>query len=125
MKKGLILGLSLFMSIAVMAQKVTYQNMDDANKAKLNGVFNFDFDKAYPKIKLDKATTYYTQYFNVEYKENDNGYSATITMISKEPTAKRIIERYFVTLGVKTITAGDEELEVRPFIKKYLLLPGE
>lgn len=125
MKKVLSLILGLVLTSSLVAQKVTYNDMTKPNDAKLNGVFHFSFDQAFPKIKLDKAVTYYTDYFTVNYTTTKNGHDAVITMINKDPSARRVIERYLVGLGVKSINAGTENLEVRPFLTKYIILPTE
>ncbi|MFK8037686.1 MAG: hypothetical protein AB8B74_05310 [Crocinitomicaceae bacterium] len=125
MKKVLTLILGLVLTSTVMAQKVTYNDMAQPNVAKLNGVFHLSFDKAFPKIKLDKAVTYYTDYFTVDYTATTTGHDAVITMINTDPLARRVIERYLVTLGVKTIDAGTNNLEIRPFLTEYVILPAE
>ncbi len=125
MKRGFVLFIGLFLTLISSAQNVSYQDSEKANTAKLEGVFNFNFDGTFSKEKLDKATTYYAQYFEVEYQKIENGYSAKITMLDENPISRKIIERYFTTLNVKLIEAGEENLEIRPFIKKYLMLPTE
>lgn len=125
MKKVFSLILGLVLGSSLTAQKVTYNDVIKPNDAKLNGVFNLSFDQAFPKIKLDEATAYYTDYFSVDYTPTKIGHDAKITMITSDPLARRIIERYLITLGVKSINAGNENLEIRPFLTKYIILPTE
>ena len=125
MKKIYSLILGLLLSVSVFGQNVTYTDLATANEAKQNGVFHFDFDNQFTLEALNKASAFYTDHFTVVYTKTKVGHSATITMVNGDPLARRVIERYFATLGVQKIDIDGTPLEVRPFLMKFVMYPAK
>lgn len=124
MKKIHILFLSIIISATVIGQNVEYADISNPNEAKISGVFHFNFDHAFTLDNLTKASDYYTEHFKAEYVKTNDGYSATITILTADQLSRKVLERYFITLGVQKIDIGSGSfLEVRPFLQKFIALP--
>jgi len=125
MKKLFSAILLLLASTASIGQTVEYTDLSTANEAKLNGVFHFNFDAHFTADALDKASAFYTKQFKVDYVKTSTGHSATITILTDDNLSRKILERYFATLGVQKINVDGAELDMRPFLFKFVMLPKE
>jgi hypothetical protein len=125
MKKLISALFSIIVSATVLGQNVTYTDLSNPNEAKLNGVFHFNFDNTFTEDQLTKASNFYTEHFTAEYKATSAGFEATITIVSDDQLSRRVLERYFATLGIQKIGIDGSFLEVRPFLMKFIMLPQE
>ncbi|MFK8046413.1 MAG: hypothetical protein AB8B72_13035 [Crocinitomicaceae bacterium] len=125
MKKIFSAILLVLISASVIGQSVEYKDITTANEAKLNGVFHFDFDSYFTSDALKKASGFYTEQFKVDYIKTATGHTATITILTDDNLSRKVIERYFATLGVQKINVDGAEVDVRPFLFKFVMLPRE
>ena len=125
MKKLYSLIFGLLLSVAVFGQNVTYTDISNANEAKVNGVFHFAYDKQFTLEGLTKASDYYTEHFTAVYTKTEAGYEAVITILTNDQLSRRVLERYFATLGVQKIDIGGSPLETRAFLMKFVMLAAK
>jgi len=113
--------IGLFLSVSVFGQKVIYTSVDNVNKAKADGIFNFELDKAYSIEKINKTKAYYTEYFTVTTKSIENGTSIQIKLIKETEMARRVIYRFFVSLDAKQIGIMGSPVPLDKFMEKFIL----
>ena len=117
---GLILG--LFLTVTTFANGgVTYTDAATAEKAKTEGVFNFEFDSHFTVESIKKAATYYESYFSVTPVKSETGVNVLIKLIEDNDMARRVVTRFFVSLEVKEITVNGAAISVDDFIAKYVM----
>ena len=124
MKKisSIIVGLLLTVSVFA-GGKVTFLDTKTANEAKQTGVFHFEFDDTYTVEQINKAKVYYEKYFTVSARKTDTGINVTIKVIDPDDEiARRIEQRFFVTLDVKMIDVMGTDVELMTFLKKFVLI---
>lgn len=122
MKKIYSLIFGLLLSVAVIGQNVSYNDISNPNEAKLNGVFHFSFDSQFTLESLTKASAFYTEHFTALYTQTPDGFDATITILTTDQLSRRVLERYFATLGIQKIDIGGSALETRAFLMKFVML---
>ncbi len=122
MKKILGLVLGMLLTVTTFAGNgVTYTSNSADGKAKIEGVFTFDFDKDFTVEQINKTAKYYTSYFTVTPVKTENGIKVTIKLVEDNEMARRVVNRFFVSLEVKEISVGDKNLPVEDFVSKYVM----
>lgn len=86
--------------------------------SKVSGEYNFVLPADQTKEKVEKAASYYTSYFTVEYDEKAN--SAKITMADDEPRTKFIIARFLSATGAQHVKVDDSVITMDQFIQSYI-----
>ncbi len=87
-------------------------------ESKVSGEYNFVLAADQSKEKVEKAASYYTPYFTVNYDETAN--SAKITMIDDEPRSKFIIARFLSATGAQYVKVDDSVITMDQFIQSYI-----
>lgn len=122
MRNLLALTLMLTLSLLTFGQdqgeafvKGTETSMIAAKKA---GVFEFKLPAEATKDEVEKNKAYYTDYFSVDYKSEIQ--IALIKMVDNTPQARRVITRFLISNGVRTIKLGDTKYTVAEFYDNFL-----
>lgn len=117
---GVLLGLMI--SISTFANGgVIYSDASTADKSKTEGVFNFAFDETYTIEKINKTAQYYTNYFEVTPVKTESGIKVSLKLIEDNEMSRRVITRFFVSLGVKEISVDGATVILEDFIAKYVM----
>ena len=122
MKKifGLVAG--LMMTFAVSAQSgVTFTDANaDYNKTTTQ-TFHFDFSSNYTADQIKEGSQYYLDYFTVTVTEKDGGHAVEIKLVEDTEMSRRVVTRFFVTLGVENIGVNGTNMDVHEFVTQYIL----
>lgn len=86
--------------------------------AKKAGVFEFKLPAESTREEVEKNKAYYTDYFSVEYKPEIQ--IAIVKMIENTAGNRRVITRFLVSNGVRTIKLGDTPYTVAEFYDNFL-----
>jgi hypothetical protein len=122
MKKLLGLVLGMFLTVSTFANGgVTYNDVSTAEKSKTEGVFNFSFDSGFSIDDINKTAKYYTNYFTVTPVKTENGINVTIKLVEDNEMARRVVNRFFVSLEVKEINVNGTMIPVEKFVTKYVM----
>jgi hypothetical protein len=122
MKKILGLVLGMFLTISTFANGgVTYNDASTAEKSKTEGVFNFSFDSNFTLEDINKTAKYYTNYFTVVPVKTENGINVTIKLVEDNEMARRVVNRFFVSLEVKDIDVNGTMIPVEKFVTKFVM----
>jgi hypothetical protein len=123
MKKILTLVLIAFIGGTVVAQdapsKAKIENAEKFTASKEKGIYVFQMPSSVTAEQIKKASSYYTQYFTVNF--DAKSHDAKITMLKNDNVSKHVIIRFLVTTGVKYITMGGEDFDVETFFQKYII----
>ena len=122
MKKLLSLFVGLLLTVSVFAQgKVVFADIDDVAQAKSLGVYHFEFDNTFTNDQISKVKDYYTAYFKVSTLETENGIFVTLKLVDDSEMAKRVVQRFFVSLNVQKIDVMGTDVEVAEFVRKFVM----
>ncbi len=122
MKKLLGLVLGMFLTVTTFANGgVTYSDASTAEKSKTEGVFNFSFDSEFTLEEINKTAKYYTSYFTVTPVKTENGINVTIKLVDDNEMARRVVNRFFVSLEVKEINVNGTKVPTEQFVTKYVM----
>jgi len=122
MKKLLGLVLGMFLTLTTFANGgVTYSDASTAEKSKTEGVFNFSFDSEFTLDEINKTAKYYTSYFTVTPVKTESGINVTIKLVEDNEMARRVVNRFFVSLEVKEINVNGTKIPTEQFVTKYVM----
>lgn len=93
-------------------------NLESLKKEVREGVFTFVLPESITEADVNKSAQYYTDYFTVTY--NDNSKVANIKMKENTPAARRVIIRFLLSSGVKSIDFQGKEHTINDFYEKFL-----
>lgn len=119
MKKILGLAAGLLLTAATFGQSVVKFNdaSADYNKTTTHA-FHFTIGSQYSEADVTNASTYYTAYFSVTYVAG----AVTIELVDDTEMNRRIIQRFFVTLGVSEVDVNGTNMPLDNFVDTYILL---
>lgn len=121
MKKIFGLALGLLLTAFTYGQTVTF-NDTGANYNKATATeFNFSLDATYTNQGISDASAYYTDYFTVTPQASANGHDINIKLVENTEMNRRIITRFFLTLGAQEITVNGSALTTDDFIQTYIM----
>lgn len=118
MKKILLILTVVLSSIAATAQETATTTAASLTKGKTSGVFEFALPASVTAEQVEKAKSYYTQYFTVAFDQKSH--QAVLTMTKNEPINRRVMHRFLVTLNVQTIKVDSEDYTFDALYDKYL-----
>lgn len=87
-------------------------------KSKSSGEFEFKFETERTKASIDKAASFYTQHFTVDYNEETG--VVKIDMVENTQGSRAIISRFLSYNQVKFVKVDNENLSMTDFIELYL-----
>lgn len=114
----LMLSLAMFSFTQQKGEAFIKGNETSMNAAKETGVFEFKLPNTATKIEVEKNKAYYTDYFTVEYKPELQ--IALIRMVDNTAGNRRVITRFLVSNGVRTVKLGDTSYTVAEFYEKFM-----
>jgi hypothetical protein len=122
MKKISIFLIITLLTISTFANGVvTYNDASTAEKSKTEGVFNFSFDSNFTLEDINKTAKYYTNYFTVTPVKTENGINVTIKIVEDNEMARRVVNRFFVSLEVKEVDVNGTMIPVEKFVTKFIM----
>lgn len=121
MKKIFGLAIGLLLTAFTFGQTVTFNDAGpNYNKASVTE-FNFSLDATFTDQKITDASTYYTDYFTITPQATANGHDISIKLVEDTEMNRRIITRFFMTLGAPNITVGGNSLAIDDFMQTYIM----
>lgn len=123
MKKILGLAAGFILTVATYAQSgVAFSDANDSYDKKAVTSFNFEFASNFTAEDIDKSAVFYTSYFTVKSVASPVGHTVTITLVEDNEMARRVVGRFFISMGVETIAVNGTEIQVQDFVAKYIML---
>ncbi|WP_417265514.1 hypothetical protein [Brumimicrobium sp.] len=119
MKKIITLIAIMFFALVSFAQTAKVEGDKDllkANLAKKEVIFVMPSEITSETI--DKSAQYYTDYFTVEY--SDETKVAKILLISDAESDRRVIMRFLLSSGVRTIQFDGNDYTIMEFYSNFL-----
>jgi ABC-type cobalt transport system substrate-binding protein len=119
MKTIMMTMIALIIGTFTFAQTVEYKgSKENIAKAVEKGEFIFVFSDGSSSEDIDKNAQYYTDYFKVAYDAESK--EATIVMVDNSEMGRRVITRFLLSSGVKSVTMDGENHTLNDFFEKYL-----
>jgi hypothetical protein len=123
MKKIALLVLLSFFGLQLNAQdgtsyKAKVESMDKIIKSRNTGVYEFQFPTSMNADEISKNAAYYTQYFTVNHEKNSG--KVTITMVENTEKSRLVINRFFISNGVREIAMEGTTYSVEKFYEDFL-----
>ena len=70
---------------------------------------------------MQEGSQYYLDYFTVTVTEKDGGHAVEIKLVEDTEMSRRVVTRFFVTLGVENIGVNGTNMDVHEFVTQYIL----
>lgn len=86
--------------------------------SKTTGEYEFHFATERSKESVEKAASYYTSNFTVEFDEASN--TATLKMIENNVTSRTIVARFLSVNQVRFVEIDGMNIDMGEFIESYL-----
>lgn len=119
MKKIFTLLVGLIFTIGSFAQVAKVEgDKSTLDKALAENQVAFVMPENTTEAEVLRSAQYYTEYFTVDY-DADNGV-ATITLVNEDPMAKRVITRFLLSTGVRTVNFDGEDYTIMEFYTSFL-----
>jgi hypothetical protein len=122
MKK--ILGLAFGLMIGAFSygqSAATFsENVSNYDKATTTA-FHFNLDQSITADAINDNAVYYTDYFTVAATDNNGGHDITITLAQDDEMSRKVIQRYFVSMQVQTISVDGTDVQVLDFMNTYII----
>lgn len=67
---------------------------------------------------VEKSAQYYTDYFTVDFKPATN--KARINLLNQEEQARRVITRFLLSTGVRTVNFDGKDYTIMEFYSNFL-----
>lgn len=122
MKKILGLATGLLLTVFTFAHHgVTFNDAgDNYNKAEV-ATFNFSMGDDFTAEQINKAASYYTNYFTTSTAPNaEGGHNVSFTLVEDTDMSRKVIMRFFVSLEVSEIDVNGTHLELNTFMADYI-----
>lgn len=99
--------------------QVSFAKDASALTSEINkGSFVLKFNPKIDEVRLKKNAAYYTKYFTVAFDASSA--NATIHLMDKTPSSRKIVERFLVANDIKEVLIGQETLSVQTFSERFL-----
>ena len=121
MKKIFGLALGLLLTAFTYGQTVTFNDAGANYNKATTTEFNFSLDNTYTNQSISDASTYYTDYFTIVPTATTGGHDINIKLIEDTEINRRIITRFFLTLGAQEITVNGSALTTDDFMQTYIM----
>lgn len=119
MKKLITLFTILIFTAISFAQTAKVEGDKALLEEKLsNNIVEFIMPSETTSEDVSKSAQYYTEYFTVEY--DDDSKVAKIVLVNEDPIAKRVITRFLLSTGVRTINFSGEDHTIMGFYSTFL-----
>ncbi|WP_107039349.1 hypothetical protein [Brumimicrobium mesophilum] len=119
MKKLIILfAITLFASIGF-AQTAMVEGTAATLKQKLSdNVVEFKMPSEVTNEVVEKSAQYYTDYFTVNFSTDSK--VAKINIVDQEEQARRVITRFLLSTGVRTVNFEGKDYTIMEFYSNFL-----
>ncbi|MBD3636675.1 MAG: hypothetical protein HUJ25_04980 [Crocinitomicaceae bacterium] len=121
MKKILGLAFALMIGALTFGQSpVTFT--EDLSSFDKNSTteFHFTFDNTISGENISKNSSFYTDYFEVVADQRDDGHAVAIVLNQDDEISRKVIQRFFVSLQVKTIMVDGNDMDLNEFMETYI-----
>ncbi|RFC54353.1 hypothetical protein [Brumimicrobium aurantiacum] len=119
MKKLIILFAMAFLTSLGFAQTATVEGTAANLKENLAEDFiEFTMPSEVTTEDVEKSSQYYTDYFNVSFDDNTN--LARIDLVNQDQQAKRVITRFLLSTGVRTVNFEGTDYTIMEFYSNFL-----
>ena len=122
--KKIIYSIVLLISMSSLAYAQEADNSVKSNgkvelvKSKTTGEYQFNFATERTKESVEKAASYYTANFIVDYDEASN--AATLKMIENSVTSRTLIARFLAVNQVRFVEIDGMNVSISEFTDSYL-----
>lgn len=107
------------MTFAQEAENIAKSNgKTELVNSKTTGEYQFHFVTERTKESVEKAASYYTSNFTVDFDEASN--TATINMIENDVTSRTIVARFLAVNQVRFVEIDGTNVDMSVFIESYL-----
>ncbi|HLV42680.1 MAG TPA: hypothetical protein VKY37_10395 [Brumimicrobium sp.] len=119
MKKLITLIAIMIFSLSAFAQIAKVEGSEEVLKENLadNRVV-FIMPSEMTSETIEKSAQYYTDYFTVDYDEKSQ--KAKILLISGDESDRRVIVRFLLSSGVRTISFAGSDYTIMEFYSSFL-----
>lgn len=119
MKKLIILfAITLFASVGF-AQTATVEGTAATLKKNLSENYvQFTMPSEVTSEVVEKSAQYYTDYFTVDFKAESK--TARINILDQEDQARRVITRFLLSTGVRTVSFEGKDYTIMEFYSNFL-----
>lgn len=121
MKKIFGLAFGLLLTAFTYGQTVTFNDAGPNYNKLTTTEFNFSLDATYTDQGIVDASAYYTDYFTITPQTTATGHDINIKLVEDTEINRRIITRFFMTLGTQEITVGGNALTTENFMQTYIM----
>lgn len=119
MKKLIMIFVVAVLSFAINAQTAVFTgNASSITSNVDDGMFEIEMPASVNKDASDKVVGYYSDYFTVNYNETSN--VVKIDMVDNSSLGRRVITRYLLSLGIKSVELDGEKYTINDFYSTYL-----
>ena len=119
MKKLFTLIITIAFATISFAQTANVEgNKDSLEKKLADNYVEFLMPKNTKTEEVEKSAQYYTEYFTVEFDEVSK--KAKIKLIDMDPMARRVITRFLLSAGVRTINFDNQDYTIMEFYSNFL-----
>lgn len=112
---ALVVTLAAFAASAQRTASISSKLVEDGNS---KGKYVFTLAPDVTSAEVDKMKGYYTSYFTVDFSQTKH--EATVTMVSKDEMAHRVIMRFLSGLGMNTVSVDGTDKPLDKFFEEYL-----
>lgn len=122
--KKLIYSIVLLVSMTSLTYAQEAESIAKSNgkvelvQSKTTGVYQFSFATDRTAESVEKAASYYTSNFTVDFDEASN--TATINLVENDVTSRTVIARFLAVNQVKFIEIDGMNVEMYVFLESYL-----
>jgi hypothetical protein len=119
MKKLIILFAILIFAGVGFAQTATVSGTAVTLKKNLSEDFvEFKLPSEVTNDVVEKSAQYYTDYFTVDF--NDKTKIARVNLLNQDEQAKRVISRFLLSIGVRTVSFEAKDYTIMEFYSNFL-----
>lgn len=117
-KLFLLFAITLFAGVAF-AQTANVSGTEESlNKNLEENFIEFEMPEEVTSDVVEKSAQYYTDYFTVDFDENTQ--IARINITDQKDQAKRVISRFLLSSGVRTINFQNKDYTIMEFYSNFL-----
>lgn len=93
-------------------------DLDSFKKSLSEKVVEFTMPEKTTAEEVSKSAQYYTDYFTVDYKEGAQ--LVTIRLVDQDEMARRVITRFLLSTGVRTVEFAGKDYTIMEFYNDFL-----
>lgn len=118
MKKLILITAVVFSAFFAAAQQTATVSSANLTKGKTSGTYVFTLPDAITNEQVEKVKGYYKDYFSVNFDAAKH--TATIGLVKNEEVNKRVVNRFMVSLDIRTFAVDGNNLDFDTVFEKYM-----